>query len=60
MTEERAKTLINSMIDRIIDMNGGKITETISDLIDCGFTKEEMMMFSFHANEIDEIIEAGA
>ena len=59
MTEERAKTLINSMIDRLIDMNGGKITETISDLIDCGFTKEEMMMFNFHANEIDEMMDVG-
>ena len=43
MTVERAKKLINAMIDGMIDAEGMDVFPVIKTLIDYGFTKDELI-----------------
>ena len=51
---ERAIVLVNAMIDGVIDDAGGHVREVIGDLLDIGFTKEELVeTFRFTESDVD-------
>ena len=57
MNGERAKELINIMIDTMIQREGMNVTPVIEMLIDCDFTRDELIDdFYFVANDVDKII----
>lgn len=54
---ERAIVLVNAMIDRMIDDAGGHVREVIGDLLDNGFTKEELVeTFQFTESDVDDCL----
>ena len=54
---ERAIVLVNTMIDRMIDDAGGHVRKVIGDLLDIGFTKEELVeTFQFTESDVDDCL----
>lgn len=52
----RAVELINHMIDRMIDDAGGHSREVLAQLIELGFTREELIEFQFPAADVDDLM----
>lgn len=58
MTVERAKKLIDTMIDGMIDAEGMDVFPVIKTLIDYGFTKDELINdFYFEEEDVNTILE---
>lgn len=58
MPVERAKKLINAMIDGMINEEGMDVLPVIRNLIDYGFTKDELINdFYFTEEDIDTVLE---
>ena len=58
MTVERAKKLINAMIDGMIDAEGMDVFPVIKTLIDYGFTKDELINdFCFTEEDVNTVLE---
>ena len=58
MTVERAKKLINTMIDGMIDKEGMDVFPVIESLIDYGFTKDELINdFYFTEEDVNTVLE---
>lgn len=54
MAPERAVFLLNTVIDHMVDDDGGHVRETIQTLLDLGFTPEELTgIFSFQASDVE-------
>ena len=50
---ERAIVLVNAIIDRMLNDAGGHAREVIGDLLDVGFTKEELVeTFRFTESDV--------
>lgn len=56
MEATRAVELINHMIDRMIDDAGGHSREALAQLIELGFTREELIEFQFPTADIDDLM----
>lgn len=56
METERAVELINRIIDRMIDDAGGHSREALAQLIELGFTREELIEFQFPAADVDDLM----
>lgn len=47
---DRAEELVNDIINYV--SIGRNITETISELLDCGFTEDELIAYGFNKDDI--------
>ena len=57
ISSERAIVLVNALIDRMINDAGGHAREVIRDLLDIGFTKEELVeTFQFTESDVDDCL----
>lgn len=56
MEANRAVYLINRIIDRMIDDAGGHSREALAQLIELGFTREELIEFQFPAADVDDLM----
>lgn len=56
METGRAVELINRIIDRMIDDAGGHSREALAQLIELGFTREELIEFQFPAADVDDLM----
>ena len=57
MGAKRAVELINHMIDRMIDDAGGHSREALAQLIELGFTREELVdEFQFPTADVDDLM----
>ncbi len=55
LTADRAVELINRMIDRMVNDEGGHTRPVIESLLDMGFTEDELMLeFHFSSNDVNE------
>ena len=60
MEAARALELINRIIDRMIDDAGGHSREALAQLIELGFTREELIdEFQFPAADVDDLMSEG-
>jgi hypothetical protein len=51
----RAVTLINRLIDRMLNDEGGHVKPVIEDLLDMDFTADELIeVFNFSSSDVDE------
>ena len=58
--DDRSKILINNMINMMIEQEGNHCLPVIKQLLDCGFTEEELVdEFSFDAGDVSQVIEEG-
>lgn len=58
MTVERAKKLIDAMIDGMINEEGMDVLPVIRNLIDYGFTKDELINdFYFTEEDVNTVLE---
>lgn len=54
MASERAVSLLNTIIDHMVNDTGGRVREVIRTLLDLGFTPEELTgIFSFQASDVE-------
>ena len=57
MEAKRAVELINHIIDRMIDDAGGHSREALAQLIELGFTREELVdEFQFPSADVDDLM----
>ncbi len=57
MEAKRAVELINRIIDRMIDDAGGHSREALAQLIELGFTREELVdEFQFPSADVDDLM----
>ncbi len=60
LTVDRAVELINRLIDRMLNDEGGHARPVIEALLDMGFTEDELMSeFHFPANDVNECADGG-
>ena len=58
MPAQRATTLINALIDHMIDDAGGHSLEVLEVLVNLGFTKEELVeKYHFTQNDVEDCLE---
>ena len=57
MNNGRAMEIINDLIDHLIDLDGGRVFDTIALLLDLGVTKEQMVeVFNFTESDVDKCL----